>query len=277
MAKNSGTSSKKEVELELENEDILMELECPVCHEYMYPPIKQCTTGHSLCELCFDKASTCPTCRSSKGSTRNFALEGIHAKVQVPCKYKISGCPVLKIGPDIRAHQEFCEFGERPCPLKASTNCAWTGKPKDLLDHAKENHDQHLPIVNNCAGRIKNFLQKTGEGKYFQLVDAYDKIFKYGVNLTFKTNIMQWSVQFVGPREEVANYSYLIKFIDKNKEKEQYAIISTCQEVVNDDQAFASTTSSSVYYDKLKQFCGDDGDLHFHFKIFKTKEFATSI
>jgi len=269
----SHSSTGKEELAPLENENILEELECMVCHEYMYPPIKQCTTGHSMCELCFAKVSNCPTCKSSKASTRNFALEAIHSKVLVPCKYRDGGCTVLKIGAEIRVHQEFCEYGERPCPLKDSANCTWVGRPKELLKHAEQNHDQHVPIINNHDAHIKNFVQKSGEGKHYQLINACDKIFKYCVNLTFSKNIIEWCVMFVGPREQASTYSYIIEFVDMNKKKEQHAIVATCQPLVDDNnQIFNSKCTAIVHFDRLKEFCGADNNLYFHFKVFQAKE-----
>lgn len=33
-------------------EALLKELKCPVCMEYMVPPIKLCTSGHNICSKC---------------------------------------------------------------------------------------------------------------------------------------------------------------------------------------------------------------------------------
>lgn len=34
---------------------IAAELECPVCKDYMTPPIHLCVTGHSFCEMCYQE------------------------------------------------------------------------------------------------------------------------------------------------------------------------------------------------------------------------------
>jgi len=47
------------------SQDVKDQLECPVCLELMYPPIKifQCAQGHALCGRCRPKCRNCPTCR----------------------------------------------------------------------------------------------------------------------------------------------------------------------------------------------------------------------
>ncbi|XP_008786900.1 E3 ubiquitin-protein ligase DIS1-like isoform X3 [Phoenix dactylifera] len=43
-------------------------LECPVCLNAMYPPIHQCSNGHTLCSGCKSRVfNKCPTCRHELG------------------------------------------------------------------------------------------------------------------------------------------------------------------------------------------------------------------
>ncbi|RRT48423.1 hypothetical protein B296_00049645 [Ensete ventricosum] len=51
-------------------------LECPVCLNAMYPPIHQCSNGHTLCSGCKPRVhNRCPTCRHELGNIRCLALE----------------------------------------------------------------------------------------------------------------------------------------------------------------------------------------------------------
>ena len=36
-------------------QDLLPLFECPVCYEYILPPISQCTQGHLICSSCKSK------------------------------------------------------------------------------------------------------------------------------------------------------------------------------------------------------------------------------
>jgi hypothetical protein len=59
-------------------------LECPVCMEYMVPPITMCSSGHSVCRDCKPRLSSCPTCRRPLTGTRNIALEHLARDMQLP-------------------------------------------------------------------------------------------------------------------------------------------------------------------------------------------------
>lgn len=47
--------------------DLASLFECPVCFDYVLPPILQCQSGHLVCSNCRPKLVCCPTCRGSLG------------------------------------------------------------------------------------------------------------------------------------------------------------------------------------------------------------------
>jgi E3 ubiquitin-protein ligase SIAH1 len=120
------------------NDEILKQLECPVCKELMRPPIRLCNTGHSLCSSCHQKLNECPICRqpwssSSQpfginsqpcSSSRNFCLEGITPSVQYPCAYSQFGCCATFLGKEIAHHEGICEYKMFTCPV---SGCNFTG------------------------------------------------------------------------------------------------------------------------------------------------------
>lgn len=66
--------------------------ECPVCFDYVLPPILQCQAGHLVCNQCRQKLSCCPTCRGSlTPSIRNLAMEKVASAVLFPCKVRLVG------------------------------------------------------------------------------------------------------------------------------------------------------------------------------------------
>lgn len=66
--------------------------ECPVCFDYVLPPILQCQAGHLVCKQCRQKLSLCPTCRGSlTPSIRNLAMEKVASAVLFPCKVSMWG------------------------------------------------------------------------------------------------------------------------------------------------------------------------------------------
>ncbi|KAJ8947497.1 hypothetical protein NQ314_008592 [Rhamnusium bicolor] len=86
------------------------EMECPICLEYMSPPIRQCENSHSICSFCFNKVAACPICRQKKVRTRCQALEQISVKLIIPCKYKPKGCTVSVWNTDREQHEMSCPY-----------------------------------------------------------------------------------------------------------------------------------------------------------------------
>lgn len=66
------------------SKSLLDALECPVCLEYMTPPITMCSSGHSVCQACRPRLTRCPTCRRPLLGIRNYALEHLARDLQLP-------------------------------------------------------------------------------------------------------------------------------------------------------------------------------------------------
>lgn len=64
-------------------------LECPFCKQYMSSPIYQCLSGHTICNSCKSTMPKCPTCQEPIQNTRNFTLEELSKKVEIPDEKKV--------------------------------------------------------------------------------------------------------------------------------------------------------------------------------------------
>ena len=73
------------------NNDLASLFECPVCFDYVLPPILPCQNGHLICLNCRPKLTRCLTCQGPLGSTRNLAMEKVANSVLFPCTYSSSG------------------------------------------------------------------------------------------------------------------------------------------------------------------------------------------
>ncbi|KAJ9581393.1 hypothetical protein L9F63_023428, partial [Diploptera punctata] len=83
-------------------EDLLQHIECPVCFEYMVPPITLCKNGHNICFICKPNMQHCPICRNSFIETKNLGAE-FYLEFLAECKDE---------------HQLICRFGPHKCPFK---------------------------------------------------------------------------------------------------------------------------------------------------------------
>jgi hypothetical protein len=103
-------------------------LTCPLCREYMRPPITLCQAGHNICSSCRSSLLKCPRCERPLLDTRNVALETIARSLVYPCRYNSAGCRE-KLGMDVVVkHHMLCPHRSYDCPLQALEGCKWTGR-----------------------------------------------------------------------------------------------------------------------------------------------------
>src|SRR6218665_457274 len=97
--------------------------ECPVCFEYVLPPIMQCQNGHLLCQCCRAMISNCPTCRVSiTNNIRNLQMEKLASTLMFPCKYASAGCTTSPFIKDKSEHEQVCAFKAYECPCPGMSN-----------------------------------------------------------------------------------------------------------------------------------------------------------
>lgn len=117
------------------DQNLLNELECPICSTYMLPPIYICEAGHSFCSSCNIKMKACPFCQASLKYRRNFTLERLTSAVAYPCQYKDFGCPFISSSSDIEAHQSVCQFSGWKCVFGPKCQRA-----QNMFEHMKSKH-----------------------------------------------------------------------------------------------------------------------------------------
>lgn len=99
------------------NEELASLFECPVCFDYVLPPIMQCQNGHLVCQTCLKMVQNCPTCRIQiSNNIRNLQMEKLACNIQFPCKYSNSGCKMLLLYKDKCEHEESCLYKPYSCP-----------------------------------------------------------------------------------------------------------------------------------------------------------------
>lgn len=127
------------------NEKLLSDLECPVCFQYMNFPIYMCDSGHSICKVCKDKLTNCPTCTQQLRDSRNYTLEKISEHVLYPCKFKQDGCNFMANFQDLSIHEHSCtafkaNSGNFWCMFNSMNSCPWVGDINKFSQHLKVSH-----------------------------------------------------------------------------------------------------------------------------------------
>jgi E3 ubiquitin-protein ligase SIAH1 len=218
------------------NFDMLSELECPVCFEYIIPPIFQCITGHSICSACKSKIVECPTCKGEIKNTQNFTLEKMAFLLTYPCRFSEYGCDFASKPGQIKQHQKYCEHGPQSCPLTDYENCKWENASKEVYAHVVNAHHDSILDIDSVTVFIDN-------ENYFQTEDQICYILKFSSSLfklhyRYWNDTFYWAMQLVGPPEQARSYKFEIDITDNTKNNQRIFLRSHCAPLAEKDQSF---------------------------------------
>ncbi|XP_050312933.1 uncharacterized protein LOC126747987 [Anthonomus grandis grandis] len=191
-------------------------VECPVCLEYMLPPIYQCIIGHSICKKCKENQPQCPTCKSEFAKTQNFTLESmILNSLTYPCKYE--GCEFQSKARDIRRHQATCDFGPFTCPLKNYEACSAVFPVHQLDHHMNLKHVESILESDIVSIPFDSACQEDIHVCY--VIKRKNRFFRLRFHYKSQEGVCLWSVQLIGPCEECEKYNFEIEIIDANNNR----------------------------------------------------------
>ncbi|KAJ2939639.1 hypothetical protein O0L34_g14359 [Tuta absoluta] len=182
------------------NQSLLRLLECPVCLEWMEPPMWQCRRGHLVCGRCRARLAACPVCRTGFSSVRNRAMEGVAEMLRYPCRH---GC-----GRDLQlrrrsTHEASCAARRYRCP---APQCE-TRPPiahKDLAPHFQS---KHLTMVK--LGHSHNFSMRVNSEQHDNwIILALNQLFHLRVDVDIRTWGVVVYVAYIGPKCNADDYTY---------------------------------------------------------------------
>lgn len=190
-------------------------LECPVCLNAMYPPIHQCSNGHTICSGCKPRVhNRCPTCRHELGNIRCLALEKVAASFALPCKYKEFGCIGIYPYYNKPEHESQCSYKPYNCPY-AGSECPVVGDISYLVNHLKEDHkvDMHNGSTFNHR-YVKSNPQDVENATWMLTVFScfghffclHFEAFQLGM-----AHVYIAFLRFMGDDSEAKNYSYSLE------------------------------------------------------------------
>ncbi|CAH1114295.1 unnamed protein product [Psylliodes chrysocephalus] len=236
------------------HDDLLEDLECPICCEYLIPPIRMCNTGHSICNQCREKISICPMCSSTFSTGRNVTLESVANKIKYPCEYRRYGCTEKMDLSERIPHQKKCSYKIIKCPKE---NCKFVGVLNDLINHCWENHE----ILNvDTRSDISYFFLTHDSLSNSYLLRQYDsnKFIYFWLRAKIVCFQVYLSIQMLAEPKEASKYNYQIQFTDGIR---TILYSDTCQSIfVDDEDLFKISESCSLsmksylFYSKSESF-----------------------
>jgi E3 ubiquitin-protein ligase SIAH1 len=248
-------------------QNLLSELECPVCMEHMVPPIRMCVNGHNICDICRPKFHHCLNCRGQFLSTRNVALEKLARVVKYPCPYQKYGCEEFLVHDMFREHLDRCHYRSQACPSSkvSFVKCSWSGIYDDIKEHLMEHH--HDTCYEYVPGKF--IIMKNIEPHMIlsQFVFALNEVFF----LRFQANsdTLHAVLQYIGPAENAAKYKYEVKFVNWDDTEGVTVMHLTRSFDENLDDIFKSGNCGKLHYDVVRRLGIKEGVLKFKGEIFR--------
>lgn len=172
-------------------EKLLPDLECPVCFQYMRPPIYMCEAGHSICNMCRNKVSKCPSCRKDFKELRNFTLEKVFEHVPYSCIFNQNGCNFRGSTEELVFHEPCCSYfreksENQTCYYNSVSPCSWMGNVLQFTRHMRDSHGREILKLSSPITLTWNKLMQTTtftsyDGEIFRVKFDYGRGFKIQV------------------------------------------------------------------------------------------------
>jgi len=248
-------------------DDFLKELECPVCTEYMLPPIAMCESGHSICSKCRPNLVKCPSCRQPFLNLRNKALENLALRAKHPCCYKSYGCQLVFRADAKTDHELVCPYRPYTCPLLKDSliKCQWAGIHEDLREHIRKKHKDRLTDI--MSGKHVCIRRYKEEHRYSRIIFACDEMFYQQFEVI--DNTFYFVIQHIGPENYGSNFQYNFHLTSNNNvEFVSIGFVArSCK--VDTTSLYRSGQCVRLCYDTVKNFLDESNNFSFYFGIKK--------
>ncbi|PSN42266.1 hypothetical protein C0J52_20416 [Blattella germanica] len=244
------------------DKDLMLELECPVCLEYLTPPIVICENGHSICNACKNKLTRCPNCRKPFLNVRNLALESLTRAV-VPTAEK----------PVVVEKTYKCPFAQI-----SNEDCSWNGKLKNMKKHIRNFHD-HPRDAHSSEGSFNVILTSLSQSRHYRKAQfVNDEVFY--ITWEIKDGNFYCAVLNIGSQSNASNFSYQFSLSSKNESK-KISMIFPMKSIEEDlERILKPGQCVLLHYETVLEFLDTHNHLSCEFEIKATssiKSFAGSV
>ncbi|XP_003792487.1 E3 ubiquitin-protein ligase SIAH1-like [Otolemur garnettii] len=195
--------------------------ECPVCFDYVLPPILQCQRGHLVCSSCHQMLTSCPTCRGPLGSIRNLVMDKVAYSLTFPCKYASFGCGTSLPPAEKADHEEVCDFRPYSCPCPG-VRCPWAGSLDLVMPHLIHQHDDHITSVEGETAIFLAVDVNNEHGPFYWVMTQSCFDLHFMVVLQRQENDdghvrFCAIVQLLGTLEQAQNFTYQLELNDDQR------------------------------------------------------------
>lgn len=156
----------------------------------------------------------------------------------------------------------------RPCPLRFSKPCNWSGpieNPEEMIEHCFQTHPKNIFISDNQKLTVSSFKDLVPR-KYHILFCELDNIFRLTWDLDVPTRFMRFGVYFLYDFGLDVEYVFEIDFL--HARKKVIKLKGPCYYLENEDVMFLEKIYFTLPYDMMKKYCDSEGSLTFTVKIY---------
>lgn len=252
----------------------LANLVCPVCYEYMQPPIMTCEQKHSICVLCYELLSNCPQCHGELTDRRDSALEALTAVMKFPCKY----CNKRFSMNELNTHSCFQSEEGDNTPIATCIvgqvygDCIWSGHSADMAEHCANQHPHNFwTTPENIAIWKNSDLSSIGVQNIF-IGDLGTAIFVIIQKFNSQTGTLCWNLSYECANNERCDYE--IKFFHNNE-----CVLNKKTQIENAFNImtfFPSSNEITVDLDSVSKYLNEDNVIKYKVVIHKRDENANS-
>ena len=250
------------------SKSVLTELECPVCKEYMVPPITFCLGGHNICNNCIQTVSSCRTCKQKFLKTKNVSLENLSLQMKFPCRYNKYGCKDTSPYNVFLEHKAICGYSPQKCPvlyLRLKMICTWTGIYKDVKEHLQT---AHKDLCEDYNAEHSHFLLASKAPIWpCKFLFAYNEIFCYRLLDHHETICL--CLYYIGPAENDSKYQYKV-MVKNNQDAERVVVTHLVRSFTeNEDGVLFLKNCLKLHRDLTERFRNEKGELAVLLKILR--------
>lgn len=240
------------------NDEVLSNLECPICTEYMISSIFVCPNGHSICGRCKQKVTHCPMCSVPLGSTKNFALESLaEALAQIypiisACPFSAYGCNAKVNISELNEHKQKCSFRRFKCILDdGDWQCDFIGSRNALKKHLKKKHDDDFLICDTSMSPITFPMEND---VYFTLYE--NDIFYFHIKQEGEM-LYAW-LQHIGSPDWAGDYLYSVRVFSNQSSKRECYVTERCvSNIASFNAAIEAGRCAAISIKNIKTYPGN--------------------
>ena len=200
----------------------LSQLECPLCTQYMRPPITLYVNGYNICSICKQSSSLSnlktAVLKHQKGALEKLAkvaLEKLATEEKYPSTHWKFRCREIYSFNTICEQQEESQYILKVCPVnkvKLGT-CIWTGISSKMESHLKQAHRSMCVDYYSLFQGPTHVIGVTPATRHCQFIFTYNDVFYSWYKIV--NGIFYSVLHYIGPAADAVKYRYKVEFFNK--------------------------------------------------------------